>query len=184
MKKFVSVLLALIVALSVSVVAFAASAFECAICQAVFADEKEYAAHMNSGCLEQYENCPYCASKVHEYNIDEHKADCPKGAGECKYCGESYATQGEFEAHISADENGKIECKLVSIFGVKVADIIIKIVDFLKGVDWEGLLGKVTDALGSIDLGGIVEKIKPAFEKVIGFVTENLGDIELPAAAE
>lgn len=184
MKKFVSIVLALIIALSVSVVAFAESEFECSICQAVFSDEKGLSAHLNSGCLEQYENCPYCDARVHEYNVAEHIADCPKGAGSCKYCGEGYATQGEFDAHISADENGNIECKLVSIFGVKGADIIIKIVDFLKGVDWEGLLGKVTDALGSIDLGGIVEKIKPAFEKVISFVSENIGEVELPVAAE
>ncbi|MBR3819194.1 MAG: hypothetical protein IKJ41_08630 [Clostridia bacterium] len=178
MKKFVSLLLALIIALSVSVVGFAASNYECGVCFAVFGDEKSYSAHMNSGCLEQYKDCPYCAAKVAEANLEAHKATCPKGAGECKYCGAGYANQEAYAAHLEND------CKLVTTVGKDVADILIKILDFLKGVDWEGLLGKVTDALGSIDLGGIVEKIKPAFEKVIGFVTENLGDIELPVAAE
>ncbi len=177
MKKFVSIILALIIALSASAVAFAA-AYECDVCQAVFADEKAYTAHMNSGCLEQYKDCPYCAAKVGEANLDAHIADCPKGSGSCKYCGEGYATQGEYASHIEND------CKLVTTVGKDVADIIVKVLDFLKGVDWEGLLGKVTDALGSIDLGGIVEKIKPAFEKVIGFAKDNLGDIELPVAAE
>ena len=177
MKKFVSILLALIIALSVSVVAFAA-AYECGECHAVFKTAELLAAHENSTCLEQYKDCPYCEAKVANDNLDAHVADCPKGAGDCKYCGESYATQGEYAAHIES------ECKLTTTVGVKVADIIVKVLDFLKGVDWEGLLGKVTDALGSIDLGGIVEKIKPAFEKVIGFAKDNLGNIELPVAAE
>lgn len=178
MKKFVSVLLALIIALSVSVVGFAASQFECGVCQAVFADEKAYTAHMNSGCLEEYKDCPYCAAKVHADKLSEHKADCPKGAGECKYCGESYATQGAYEAHI-ADE-----CKLVKTVGKDVADILIKVLDFLKGIDWEGLLGKITDALGSINLDGIVEKIKPVLEKVINFLKDALANVELPEAAK
>ena len=177
MKKFVSLLLALIIALSVSVVGFAA-AYECGECHAVFATAELLAAHENSTCLEQYKDCQYCGAKVAKDNLADHEADCPKGAGECKYCGESYATQADYEAHKAND------CKLVTTVGEKVADILIKILDFLKGVDWEGLLGKVTDALGSIDLGGIVEKIKPAFEKVIGFVKDNIGDIELPVAAE
>lgn len=178
MKKFVSILLALIIALSASAVAFAASQYECGICQAVFADEKAYTAHMNSGCLEEYKDCPYCPAKVHAGNLDAHIADCPKGAGSCKYCGEGYATQGEYASHIEND------CKLVTTVGKDVADIIVKVLDFLKGVDWEGLLGKVTDALGSIDLGGIVEKIKPVFEKIVAFITDAVGEVELPVAAE
>ena len=177
MKKFVSIVLALIIALSVSVVAFAA-AYECGECHAVFATAELLAAHENSTCLEQYKDCPYCASKVAKDNLDAHIAECPKGAGSCKYCGEGYATQGEYADHVAN------ECKLTTAVGVEVADVIIKIVDLLKGVDWEGLLGKVTDALGSIDLGGIVEKVKPAFEKVVSFVSENIGEIELPVAAE
>ncbi len=177
MKKFVSILLALIIALSASAVAFAA-AYECEVCLAVFADEKAYSAHMNSGCLEQYKDCPYCAAKVAEDNLEAHMADCPKGAGSCKYCGESYDTQADYEAHKAND------CKLVTTVGEKAADIIIKVLDFIKGIDWEGLLGKVTDALGSIDLGGIVEKIKPVLEKVVNFIKDNIGEIELPAAAE
>ncbi len=177
MKKFVSLLLALIIALSVSVVAFAA-AYECGECHAVFATAELLAAHENSTCLEQYKDCQYCGAKVAKDNLANHEADCPKGAGSCKYCGESYATQADYEAHKAND------CKLVTTVGEQVADIIIKVVDFLKGVDWEGLLGKVTDALGSIDLGGIVEKVKPVFEKVVAFITENVGEIELPVAAE
>lgn len=177
MKKFVSVILALIIALSVSVVGFAA-AYECGECHAVFATAELLAAHENSTCLEQYKDCPYCNAKVYKDNLDAHIADCPKGSGSCEYCGAGYATQGEYAAHLEND------CKLVTTVGKDVADVILKILNFLKGVDWEGLLGKVTDALGSIDLGGIVEKIKPAFEKVIGFVSENLGDVELPAATK
>lgn len=178
MKKFVSLLLALIIALSVSVVGFAA-AYECSECHAVFATAELLAAHENSTCLEQYKDCQYnCGAKVALDKLADHEANCPKGAGECKYCGASYATQAEYEAHLEND------CKLVTTVGKDVADILIKILDFLKGVDWEGLLGKVTDALGSIDLGGLVEKIKPAFEKVVAFLSENLGDIELPVAAE
>ena len=178
MKKFVSIVLALIIALSVSVVAFAASQFECGICHAVFAEEKTYTAHMNSGCLEEYKDCPYCEARVSNDYLDAHVATCPKGAGSCEYCGEGYANQAEYEEHLDS------ECKLVTTVGKDVADVLLKIVDFLKGVDWEGLLGKVTDALGSIDLGGIVEKVKPAFEKVVSFVSENIGEIELPVAAE
>ena len=178
MKKFVSLLLALIIALSASAVGFAASNYECGVCFAVFGDQESYSAHINSGCLEQYKDCQYCAAKVAEANLEAHEETCPKGAGECKYCGAGYANQKAYTSHLEND------CKLVATVGKDVADILLKVLDFIKGIDWEGLLGKVTDALGSIDLGGIVEKIKPAFEKVIGFVKENLGDIELPAAAE
>ncbi len=177
MKKFVSVLLALIIALSVSVVGFAA-AYECGECHAVFATAELLAAHENSTCLEQYVDCQYCGAKVPNDKRADHEADCPKGAGECKYCGESYATQADYEAHKAND------CKLVTAVGEKAADIIIKVLDFIKGIDWEGLLGKVKDALGSIDLGGIVEKIKPVFEKIINFLKDALADVELPVAAE
>ncbi len=175
MKKFVSLLLAVIIALSASVVAFAwedNTTLFCDRCQQVFDNEKAFNSHKLSGCLETYDKCPYCEAVVSKSNLDEHIHDCPKGAGSCKYCGESYATQGDYEDHIAND------CWLVGLVGVKVADVIIKIVDFLKGVDWEGLFGKVSDVVSGIDLGGVIDTIKPVFEKIIGFIGEK---VELPA---
>lgn len=175
MKKFVSVLLAVIIALSASVVAFAwedNTTLFCDRCQQVFTNEKDFEAHKLAGCLETYDKCPYCDAVVSKVNLDEHIHDCPKGAGSCKYCGESYATQGDYEDHLAT------ECWLVGLVGKDVADVIIKIVDFLKGVDWEGLIGKVSDVVSGIDLGGIIDTIKPVFEKIIGFIGEK---VELPA---
>lgn len=176
MKKFVSVLLAVIIALSVSVVAFAEvpenNEYFCSACQAVFGNEKDFKNHLLTGCLEQYKKCPYCEAVVSKANLEEHQKQCPKGAGSCKYCGESFATEGDFDKHIATD------CWLVGLVGKDVADVIIKIVDFLKGVDWEGVIGKVSDVVSGIDLGGIVDTIKPVFEKIIGFIGEK---VELPA---
>ena len=173
MKKFVSVLLAVIIALSVSVVAFAENTeYFCSTCQAVFGNEKDFKNHQLTGCLEQYKKCSYCEAVVSAANLEEHQKDCPKGAGSCKYCGEGYETLGDYEEHIAN------ECWLVGLVGKDVADVIIKVIDFLKGVDWEGLFGKVSGVVSGIDLGGIVDTIKPVFEKIIGFVGEK---VELPA---
>lgn len=182
MKKFVSVLLAVIIALSMSVVAFAetenyypddAEKFYCKYCHASFDKYEQIEAHYRTGCLEQYKKCPYCDAVVQKDSLEKHQKECPKGAGSCKYCGESYATEDDFDKHL---EN---ECWLVGLVGSKdVADVIIKIVDFLKGVDWEGLFNKVSDVVSGIDLGGIIDTIKPVFEKIIGFIGEK---VELPA---
>lgn len=172
MKKFISLLLALIIASTVSLVAFAEPAYFCPTCQTVFNTEEQYNNHNNTGCLEQYDKCPYCDATVKRTDLKEHVRDCPKGAGNCKYCGEAYATQGDYELHIATD------CWLVGLVGKDVADVIIKIVDFLKNVDWEGLFGKISDAVSGIDLGGVIDTIKPVFEKIIGFVGEK---VQLPA---
>lgn len=174
MKKFVSILLAVIIALSVSMVAFAENTekFYCEYCQASFDKFEQIEAHYRTGCLEQYKKCPYCEAVVQKDNLEMHQKECPKGAGSCKYCGESFATEGDFDKHIETD------CWLVGLVGKDVADVIIKIIDFLKGVDWEGLFGKVSDVVSGIDLGGIVDTIKPVFEKIIGFIGEK---VELPA---
>ncbi len=175
MKKFVSVLLAVIIALSVSVVAFAEAEskdYFCEICQANFNNEKQYIEHVRTGCLEQYKKCPYCDATIHENDIVEHQKECPKGAGSCKYCGDSYDTEGDFDKHLETD------CWVVGLVGKDVADFILKVIDFLKGVDWEGLFNKVSDVVSGIDLGGIVDTIKPIFEKIIGFIGEK---VELPA---
>lgn len=177
MKKFISLVLALIIALSASAVAFAAGTFECGVCHAVFADEKAYTAHMNSGCLEQYKDCQYCGAKVANENIEAHEADCPKGSGSCEYCGEDYATQADYAKHKES------ECKLINAVGEDVAKIIIKVIDFFKGIDWNDIFGKIGDFIGGIDFGGIVDQIKPVFEKIVNFIKDAAGNIELPAAA-
>lgn len=165
MKKFLSLVLALVMALSVATVGFAAAKYECESCHEVFATEALYTAHTSGGCLIDFGTCKYCSGKVATANLTAHEAACPKGAGECEYCGEDYATQADYEAHKKSD------CKMINTLGSEdTAKIVDKVIDALKSVDWKGVVEKVVDVVKGIDFEGIIAKIQPIVEKVVGYV--------------
>ncbi len=156
MKKFLAIVFALIFALSACTVAFAAD-FECETCHAVLASQKDLDAHKNGGCLVDFKTCQYCAAKVATDNLEAHEADCPKGASTCDKCGAALATQADAKAHACATED-------------VANNVLDKVVDALKEVDWASLANKVVDAVKGIDFEGLIAKIKPLIEKVVDLV--------------
>lgn len=138
----------------------------CAVCAAVFDTRTAYMDHMNGDCLVAYKVCPYCEATIDTAAIDDHKAICPKGARNCDYCFEDFATQGEYDAHLKA-------CK-EKFLSIPVAKVVRAVLELIENTDWGSLFGKIGDALKGIDLGGIVEKIKPVFEKIPALL-EGLG---------
>lgn len=167
MKKFLAVFFSVLFALSATTVAFAgAENLTCDSCFEVLGSEKDYLAHVSGGCLVDFEPCQYCGGNIANANLEAHELACPKGAGECEFCGQSYDTQAAYAEHKA---NG---CKVAPVVDEKVpvATIVDKVVETLKGVDWKGLIGKVGDLLGGIDFEGLIAKIKPIIEKVVEFV--------------
>lgn len=170
MKKFLAVLFALIFALSATTVAFAGvETLTCDTCFEVLPSLAEYNKHVSGGCLVDFEPCKYCGGNIANENLEAHQLMCPKGAGKCEFCGKDYATQADYAAHKEAD------CKVTTSIGDKipVATVVDKVVEVVKGIDWADLGGKVVDAVKGIDFEGLIAKIKPIFEKIVAFVTEN-----------
>jgi len=225
MKKIVSIVLALVMILSVSVMAFAATEYKCPKCSKIYENAAEYnecidshntpvvtaytcptcnrkydtvaeynkclsshtsnefaptACHacgvllatkdafnahiLNGGCLELFETCPYCEQKIYadKYaeeagveGISAHVADCPKANIACDYCGDTFASESKYDAHIDA-------CK-AEYFNIPVA----KIIDTIKNLPWEdiiakvkGVFGDLEKTLGDLDLEGIMSDLK------------------------
>jgi len=166
MKKFLAIVFALIFALSACTVAFAsAENLTCESCKAKLVDEKAYNAHINGGCLVDFKDCQYCAAKVATADLEAHEGECPKGAYACDKCGKEFANKNAGKDHTCATED-------------VAATVLDKIIEALKSVDWAALANKIVDFVRGIDLEGIIGKVKPLIEKVTGFI----GEIELPAA--
>ncbi len=172
MKKFLAVFFSVMFALSATTMAFAgADNLTCDTCHSVLETEEAYNKHVTGGgCLINFEPCAYCKANIANDNLEAHQLACPEGKGTCEFCGEDYATQGEYAEHKAND------CKVTGAIGDKipVATIFDKIVEALKGIDWMGLVGKIGDLIGGIDFGGLIEKIKPVFEKIIEFVSTKI----------
>ncbi len=169
MKKFLAVFFSVLFALSACTVAFASAddlTCDAEGCYAKLADEKAYEAHINGGCLVLFKSCAYCEARIANEDLEAHQLACPKGAGECEFCGKGYDTQADYNAHKES------ECKVTGAIGdkVPVATIFDKVVEAIKGIDWGGLIGKIGDLIGGIDFGGLIAKIKPILEKVVEFV--------------
>lgn len=162
MKKFLSIVLALVMALSVATAGFAAAAYTCESCYEVFATEALYTAHTSGGCLVDFGKCQYCSAKVATDNLTTHEANCPDGATTCDYCGEDFATAGEYDAHIDA-------CK-EAYMNIPVASILNTVVEAVKNIDWEDVFGQIKDAISGIDFEGIIAEIQPIVEKVVAYV--------------
>lgn len=159
MKKFLSIILALVFILSTATVAFAATN-KCPYCKTEFADETEYNAHISGGCDFKYRVCQYgCGAGFStEELLAEHEAKCPDFTADCEYCGETIVSKSTYGEHVAA-------CK--EEYNNIPAD---KIVDTVKGIDWEGIAGEIVSVVKSIDFEAISEQVKPVLEKVITFL--------------
>ena len=153
MKKFLSIVLALVCVLSTATVAFASTNI-CPYCEEKFTDESEYNQHL-ADCDGFFRACPYdgCdADFATDEELEIHKGVCLEYVGECDYCGENVRTKNAFDAHVET-------CK------VKYCSIPVhKIMKFLQETDlYETVLGGVLGFLADLP-----------YNTVFGFVFEYL----------
>ena len=197
MKKFLSLVLALVMAFSVATVGFAAAAttitckncdkmfetaeaynahldackapvnFTCSSCLVRFDSKDAYDKHINGGCLIDFKTCQYCAATVASEYHETHEKNCPKGACVCDTCGKEFENQKAKDAHEECEPKDVAE------------NVGNKLLDTLKGVDWEDLFGKVTGVFKGINFDSIISTIKPIFEKIIAFFTDAFGKLDL-----
>lgn len=153
MKKFLSLVLALILVFSMSTVAFAAivQTYTCQYCGVVTADFAEYNAHVSGGCNVKYRPCQYCGVGTPDEDgaLAAHESICPEGSASCDYCGDTFSPVKAYDDHLDA-------CKK-SHLNIPVA----KITASIKGIDWNNIVTKVIDTLSDL-----VAKIKPLFESI------------------
>ena len=139
MKKFLSIVLALVCVLSTATIAFA-STNKCPYCEEVYTDEAEYNKHL-ANCDGYFSICPYdCGA---DFATDEelaiHIGVCLEFEGECDYCGAIVVTNNAFNAHVE-------ECK-AKYCGIPVH----KIMKFLQETDlYEKIIGGLFGLLADI----------------------------------
>ena len=153
MKKFLSIVLALVCVLSTATVAFASTNI-CPYCEEKFTDESEYNKHL-ADCDGFFRVCPYDGCDADFATVEEleiHKGVCLEFVGECDYCGENVRTKNAFDAHVEI-------CK------VKYCSIPVhKIMKFLQETDlYEKVIGGVLGFLADLP-----------YNTVFGFVFEYL----------
>ena len=157
MKKFLSVVLALVCIFCTATMAFA-STNTCPYCSETFVNEREYSDHL-ADCDGFFRKCPHgCGADFHtmeEYNY--HKGVCLEFVGECDYCGDKVRTENAFNAH-------------VAICVVKYCNIPVhKIFKFLMGVDYDNVIDKVLGFIKDINTNDIFSAIFEYTEKGIHF---------------
>ena len=123
MKKFLSIMLAILCVFSTATIAFA-STNKCPYCEEIYTDEAEYNKHL-ADCDGFFRVCPYGCDA--DFATDEelaiHIGVCLEFVGECDYCGAEVRTLNAFNAHVE-------ECK-VKYCGIPVH----KIMKFLQETD-------------------------------------------------
>ncbi len=156
MKKFLSIVLALVCVLSTATIAFA-STNKCPYCEEVYTDEAEYNKHL-ANCDGYFRNCPYdCGA---DFATDEelaiHIGVCLEFEGECDYCGAIVVTNNAFNAHVE-------ECK------VKYCYIPVhKIMKFLQETDlYEKIIGGLFGLLADIPYNDV-------FGTIFGFAEDGI----------
>lgn len=143
MKKFTAIVLALVFAFAAATTAFAASAvYECPACHDVIEGEAAFNKHLDK-------TCPVVGSEA-----DSKAQVCPNEG-----CGASFKIAAEYNKHLEV------------CYFTPEPTIADQVSDFISGIDFKEVFGKITDFLGGIDFAGIAEKL-------IGVVEDLLGQIK------
>ena len=163
MKKFLSIMLALVCILSTATIAFASSNM-CPYCEEKYDNEAEYNQHLLD-CDGYFRNCPYeCGADfatVEELEI--HIGVCLEFEGECDYCGAIVVTNNKFNAHVA-------ECK-VKYCGIPVH----KIMKFLQELDfYETVIGGIFGALADLPYNDVFSTIFEYLEKGVHLGVDEL----------
>lgn len=139
MKKLTAIVLALVIALSVAVTAFAATTYQCPYCFEIIEGEKKYNEHLDA-------KCPEVGKEA------EDKEDTPE-AQTCPYegCGAKFSDPEQYEAHLDACHKKtdptlaqQVEAFILdfSIFGA-----IDTVFDLLSKVNFPSILITIIDLL-------------------------------------
>ncbi|MBQ8944443.1 MAG: hypothetical protein IJ050_08085 [Clostridia bacterium] len=151
MKKFLSVMFAVMFIFSAMSVAADAWSTSCPYCGATFSSEDAYAEHMNkfNHTDGHYITCPYTG-------------DDYEGGG----CGEKFSTKAAYDVHV-------ITCKHKGDYtglGYLKNVVLKQIIDAVKGVDWGSLFGGIVSVVKAlvkgIDFGELWNTIKGSFKYI------------------
>ena len=163
MKKFLSLVLALVLVCSLATVAFAEEGvsyvYECDRCHATMTDPEVYTAHVLADACTTCPHCSYGFETVEE--LAAHENDCRLYVGTCDYCGESVNSKNKFNEHVEV-------CK-AKYFSIPVYKICKAIEDFFRSTDWNDIINKVVDAFGTV--GDALGDIGPTIEGLIGKIS-------------
>lgn len=141
MKKLTAIVLALVIALSVAVTAFAASTYQCPYCFEVVEGEKEYNDHLSK-------TCPVVGSDAAKQE-EIKKQTCPNG------CNASFAKEEDYKKHLEICPN-----KPEETFADKVEAFLLDFTIF-------DAIGPVMDLLGKLDGPSILVTIIDLLEKAV-----------------
>ena len=156
MKKFLSVVLAIVCIFSTATIAFA-STNVCPYCKETFVDEAEYTDHL-ANCDGFFRKCQYgCGADFATVEeLEAHEGVCLEFVGECDYCGDKVLTKNAFDAHVAI-------CK------VKYCSIPVhKIMKFLQETDlYEKIIGGLFGLLADIPYNDVFSAIFGVKEDLI-----------------
>lgn len=170
MKKFLSVILALVFVFSGVTVAFAVDN-SCPVCGEEFtakkygsADKAETAFndHTKDGCDGKVYACKFaCGAKFStEANCDTHERSCLEyDGGSCKDCGALYKTYGDELDHDCGSGNSSV-----------ADDAADKVVSFVESINWNEVVGAVKTLIEKMNVAKMVEDITPLFKSIMSFV--------------
>lgn len=160
MKKALSLILAVVLAFSMTTVAFAGVSYtyECDKCHGIITNSATYTAHV---AADKCATCPHCNyGFASEEEVEAHRYDCRLFTGTCDYCGSSVNKEGAFNAHVDA-------CK-AKFFNIPVYKIYKAIENFVRTTDWNNIANKAAD---------IVNTIKDVIAKIVPVVTDLLAKV-------
>lgn len=145
MKKFTSVILALVIALSVAVTAFAASTYQCPHCFAIVEGEKEYNEHLDVYCpvvgteaadqaareeLLKNQTCPYEGCNAQFLSTEQYE----KHLEVCFFKTEPTLAQKVEQFILDLDLNEATAEVLGLLSKVNISNILLKILDAITGL--------------------------------------------------
>ena len=151
MKKFLSVMFAVMFIFSAMAVAANAWETSCPYCGAKFSSEDAYAEHMNkfNHTDGHYITCPYTGS------------DYVDGG-----CGEKFSTKAAYDVHVATCKHNGDYTTMGYLKNVILADIVAS----LKNVDWGSLLGGIVSIVKAlfkgVNFGELVSVFKHIFSSI------------------
>lgn len=160
MKKFLSIVLAVVFVFSMATVAFAEEGvsytYTCDRCQGVMTDSAVYTAHIHADVCATCPHCKFGFATAEE--VEAHKGDCRLFTGTCDYCGESVTTENDFNAHVEV-------CK-AKYFNIPLYKITSAIEDFFRTTNWNDIINKIVDAFDTV--AGFIGDAIPTIQEFIG----------------
>lgn len=158
MKKVLSLLLAVVLVFSMATVALAGDPIKtCVDCGYTAETADDYNAHMLAGGCGK---CDFCGNGFGKDDLADHEYICTKNAVGCDYCGDTFSSQANYDAHIEA-------CK-AKYFNIPLAKIIATVKDLIAKIDFDSIINTAKDLIGKID-----------FDSIVGTVKDLVGNINL-----